>query len=60
MGTLDHKLTIEGLVKGGDTMLINLLIEADSIRTENIVSSCTPDMLLISRQISQKLKSAKK
>ncbi len=51
MGTLDHNLTIEGLVKGGDTMFINLLIEADSIRTENIVSRCSPDMLnLISIQ----------
>ncbi len=45
MGTLEHYLTIEGLVKGGDTMFINLLIEAGSTRTENIVRSCTPDML---------------
>ncbi len=51
MGTLEHNLTIEGLVKGGDTMFINLLIEADSTRTENIVRSCTLDMLnLISFQ----------
>ena len=51
MGTLKHNLTIEGLVKGGDTMFINLLIEAESTQTKNIVSSCTPGMMnLISFQ----------
>ena len=43
MGTLEDNLTIEGLVKGGDTLFINLFIEAENLieaRNETIGKSC--------------------